>query len=234
MAIYDINGSRLDTGAGYSFLNGKSYYATGDSIVANSGTKAHQVTVSGQVIYGYTQAIEDRYGLVCTNKGQSGHTITQDYTMLNGLDYTDVTLVTIGYGVNDGRLNVPLGERTSTDVSTFAGALGSLINKIYTDNPDCRVLVLTPIQRNYVNGWGSYTQNNNGNTLEDFAKMCKDVANYYGTSCVDLFHNSGINAVNLTDLTVEGVHPLNKGYNRMANFILPYTDSLFETSKNFI
>lgn len=236
MAVYDKYGNRIDTGGGgsdYSFLSGESYIAIGDSIVMNSGTKANPVTVSGQVIYGYTQFIEDRYGVVCTNKGQSGHTIVQDYTMLYNTDYSNATLVTIGYGVNDGRLNVPLGTRDSTDQTTFAGALNNLIQKIYTDNKDCRVLILTPIQRLVVNNWGSYTQNSNGNTLEDFAEMCKSVANYNGTPCVDLFHNSGINAVNLSSLTVEGVHPLNKGYNRMANTILEYTDTLFKVSTNF-
>lgn len=235
MGVYDIDGNRIDQGGGqdYSFLSGKTYFALGDSIVANSGTKAAPQTVDGQVIYGYTQALEDRYGVVCTNKGQSGHHIVQDYSMLSGLNYANVALVTIGYGVNDGRLNVPLGTRESTDTTTFAGALGSLLQKIYTDNKDCRVLVLTPTQRLVVNNWGSYTQNSNGNTLEDFAEMCKSVANYYGTPCVDLFHNSGLNSMNLATLTVEGVHPLNKGYNRMANAILQFTDSFFEESVNF-
>lgn len=231
MAVYNLNGEVLTT-TDYDFLSGKSYFALGDSIVMNSGTKANPVTVSGQVIYGYTQAIEDRYGVVCTNKGQSGHTIVQDYSMLYGLDYTNVSLVTIGYGVNDGRLNVPLGTRDSADTTTFAGALGSIIQKIYTNNKDCRVLILTPIQRLVVNNWGSYTQNTNGNTLEDFANMCKSVANYYGTQCIDLFHNSGLNATNLSSLTVEGVHPLNKGYNRMSNAIIEYTDALFDISTN--
>lgn len=233
MGIYDVNGNVIPAKNDYGFLYEKNYFALGDSIVMNSGTKLHPVAVSGQVIYGYTQAIEDRYGLICTNKGQSGHTITQDFSMLNALDYSTVSFVTIGYGVNDGRLNVPLGTRDSMDTSTFAGALGSLLQKIYTDNNDCRVLVLTPIQRLVVNGWGSYTNNSNNNTLEDFAKMCKDVANYYGTPCVDLFHNSGLNVLNLSYLTAEGVHPLNKGYNRMTNAIIQYTDSMFGVSKNF-
>lgn len=234
MGVYDVAGHRIDNGStDYSFLFGKSYFALGDSITMNSGTKAAPVTVSGQVIYGYTQAIEDRYGVVCSNKGQSGHTIVQDYSMLSGLDYSNVTFVTIGYGVNDGRLNVPLGTAGSADVSTFAGALGKLLQKIHTDNKDCRVLVLTPIQRLYVNGWGSYTENSNGNTLEDFAEMCKSVANHYGTDCVDLFHNCGLNEFNLSSLTVEGVHPLNKGYNRMANCIVAKSDSLFSVSENF-
>lgn len=234
MAVYNKYGVRIDeAGGGYDYLKGKSYIAIGDSIVMNSGTKASPVTVNGQKLYGYTQFIEDRYGLTCTNKGQSGHTIIQDYSMLYALDYSNVTFVTIGYGVNDGRLNVLLGTRESTDTTTFAGAMNSLIQKIYTDNKDCRVLILTPIQRLYVNGWGSYTQNSNNNTLEDFAEMCKSVANYNGTPCVDLFHNSGLNAINLSSLTVEGVHPLNKGYNRMANTILEYTDALFKESANF-
>ena len=237
MAVYNKYGVRIDEGGGgsgadYSFLVGKKYFALGDSIVYNSGTKANPVTVSGQQLYGYTQAIEDRYGVVCTNKGQSGHTIIQDYTTLYNTDYSEATLVTIGYGVNDGRLNVPLGTRDSVDTTTFAGALNRLIQKIYTDNKDCRILILTPIQRLLVNSWGSYTQNSNGNTLEDFAEMCKSVANYNGTMCADLFHNSGINAINLSSLTVEGVHPLNKGYVRMSDIILPQTDTLFAGTAN--
>lgn len=233
MGVYDINGNEISKATDYSYLKDKAYYAIGDSIVEISGTKASPVTLGGQVLYGYTQAIEDRYGLICSNLGQGGHTITQDYSMLYAMDYSNVSLVTIGYGVNDGRTNVPLGERDSLDTTTFAGALGSLIKKIYTDNKECRILVLTPIQRNYVNNWGSYTQNNNGDTLEDFAEMCKSVANYYGTPCVDLFHNSGLNEANLTSLTAEGVHPLNRGFNRMANAIIPFTDDLFNISQNF-
>lgn len=233
MGIYDVDGYPARGVPDYSFLEGKAYYALGDSIVENSGTKLSPVVISGQTIYGYTQMIEDKYGLLCTNYGSGGHTIVQDYSTINAIDYSNVTLVTIGYGTNDGRENVILGDRNSTDVTTFAGALGSLIGKIYADNPNCRVLILTPIQRNYVNNWDSYTQNNNGNTLEDFAEMCKAVAEYYGTDCVDLFHNSGMNTFNLSSLTVEGVHPLNKGYNRMGNCIIPHTDSLFDVSKNF-
>lgn len=237
MAVYNINGNRIDSEGGggqdYSFLSGKSYIAIGDSIVMNSGTKLAPVTVSGEVLYGYTQFIEDRYGLICTNRGESGHTVVQDYGNLVAIDYSNVSLVTIGYGVNDGRLNVPIGTRESTDVSTFAGALGSLLKNIYSENKKCRVLVLTPIQRNLVNGWGSYTQNSNGNTLEEFAEMCKSVANYYGTPCVDLFHNSGLNSSDISTLTFEGVHPNNKGYNRMANCIMEYLDALFELSTNF-
>ena len=234
MAVYTINGVNIDDGFNFGYLHSKAYYALGDSIVLNSGTKLSPVTVSNVVLYGYTQALEDRYGFICTNYGLSNHTVVQDFSTLNAMDYSQVAFVTIGYGVNDGRLNVPLGTRASADTTTFAGALGTLIQKIYTDNKACRILVLTPIQRLLVNSWGSYTQNQNGNTLEDFAKMCIDVANYYGTPCVDLFHNSGINSSNLSIITFDGVHPNNQGYNHMANAIVGYTDNLFMISTNMI
>lgn len=232
MGLFDINGIE-QTGHDYSFIANKKYYALGDSIVHNSGTKLLPVTANGQTLIGYTQTIENRYKVVCTNKGQSGHTIVQDYSMLSGLNYSNIALVTIGYGVNDGRTNVTLGTKDSTDVSTFGGALGSLLKKIYNDNKNCRVLVLTPIQRAIVNDWGTYTENNNGNTLEDFAEMCKEVANYYSTPCADLFHGSGINTFNVSSLTMDGVHPNNKGYNRMSNYIVSDLDRFFNVSMNF-
>lgn len=231
MGVFNIYGK--DISHDYSYLNGEVYYAFGDSITEISGTTENPVTLGGQVLYGYTQAIEERYGLKCTNHGRGSHTILDDYSDIIALDFSNVTLVTIGYGVNDGRLNLPLGERDSTDVSTFAGAMGEIIKKIYNDNNDCRIIILTPIQRLYVHEWGSYTQNANGDTLEDFANMCKSVANFYGTECVDLFHNSGLNVANLANLTTDGVHPLNKAFNRMTNTIIPYTDGLFNISKNF-
>lgn len=235
MSAYNINGNIVAGESDYYVMTGKSYYALGDSIVMNSGTKEHPLTVNDELIYGYTQVIEDRYGFICTNRGLSGHTIVDDYNSLMNIDYTNVYLVTIGYGVNDGRLNVPIGVRDGSDTTTFAGCMGNLIKKIYGDNKDCRILILTPIQREYVNLWGNYTQNSNGDTLEDFAEMCKSVANYYATPCVDLFHNSGLNPTTLPALTTDGVvHPNNKGFNRMANCIVEYTDTFFTISRNLL
>lgn len=213
MALAYLNGEKS--------IVGGSYYALGDSIVMNSGTKANPVTVSGVTLYGYTQAIEDEYGVVCTNRGISNHTIVQDYSTLSAINYSNISLVTIGYGVNDGRLNVPLGTENSTDTSTFAGALSSLIAKIKSDNPNCIVMVLTPIQRLYVNNWGSFTPNSNGDTLEDFANMCISVAEKHNVPYVDLFHDSGITESNLSSITFDGVHPNNEGYEMMTDTIIP-------------
>lgn len=223
-----------------TFLNGLKYYAFGDSIVDNQGTTASPETfgsigytsdlqgndISGTTVKGYIQAIEEKYGLVCSNFGASGHTLTQDISSLVSKSFSDVALVTIAYGVNDARLGVPLGDVNSTDITTFAGCLNVLLRKIYTDNPECRVIVLTPIQRLYVSDFGIATPNANGNYLIDFVDMCKKVAQKRSTRCIDMYRDSGINQTNLYYYTVEGVHPLNQCYLRMAMPILKALDEM--------
>lgn len=235
------------TGAGtngddYSFLTGLKYYAIGDSIVDYQGTTGSPETYSGtdlqgtvhtdETVIGYIQAIESRYGFVCTNFGAAGHTLVQDYSTLVGKDYSNVALVTIAYGCNDARTNVPLGTVNSNDETTFAGALNNLLKKIYTDNPECRVVVLTPIQRLYVSDFGIATANANGKYLIDFVDICKKVAAKRSTMCIDMYRDSGINQTNLYYYTREGVHPLNTGYLRMTGALIPVLDGLFAVDYN--
>ena len=227
--------------ANYAFLKGLKYFATGDSIVDMQGTLTAPETfgdtgyskdlqnrdISNITVEGYVTAIERRYGLVATNYGKGGHTLVGDYSTLASMDYSDVALVTIAYGVNDARTSVPLGTVNSTDVTTFAGAMNQLLRKIYTDNPECRVVILTPIQRLYVSDFGIGTANSNGNYLVDFVDMCKKVAAKRSTKCIDMYRDCGINQTNLYYYTVEGVHPVNQGFARMKGAIIPVLDDLF-------
>lgn len=213
-----------------SFLRGLKYYAIGDSIVEYQGTTAaprtftgkdlQNIQHTGETVLGYIQDIENKYGLVCSNFGLGGHTIVGDYGMLAAKDYSDVALVTIAYGVNDARTGIPLGTVNSVDTNTFAGCLNLLLKKIYTDNPECRVIVLSPIQRLRVTDFGIADANTNGNYLIDFVNMCRKVAEKRSTYFIDMYRNSGLNQQTLYYYTREGVHPLNTGYRRMSALIL--------------
>lgn len=240
-ASASVDSDTSSGGADYSFLSGLKYYALGDSIVAMQGTAAEPLTfgdsgysgdlqgrdITDITVDGYVSAIENRYGLAATNYGAAGHTLVQDYASLAAKDYSDVALVTIAYGANDARTGVPLGTVNSTDVTTFAGALNQLLRKIYTDNPECRVIVLTPIQRLYVSDFGIGTVNSNGNYLIDFVDMCKKVAAKRSTKCIDMYRDCGINQTNLYFYTVEGVHTVNQGFARMKGAIIPVLDDMF-------
>lgn len=227
--------------ADYGFLRGKKYYALGDSIVQMQGTMTNPETfgdcgynrdlqnrvISGITVEGYVGAIERRYGLAATNYGRGGETLVAGYKRLAALDYSDAALVTIAYGVNDAGTGVPLGDVNSTNISTFAGAMNRLLRKIYTDNPECRVVILTPTQRLNVSGFGIDTPNANGHYLIDFCRMCQKVAAKRSTACINMYEVCGINQTNLYYCTVEGVHPVNQGFARMTNAIIPVLDGLF-------
>ena len=202
-----INSKALKVGA---------YYALGDGIVERQGSDgALEEWYSDGTLYGYIPRIETTYGMVCTNKGKAGHTLLDDILTLTAVDYSFADFVTIAYGTEDGAAGVTLGDVTDTGTSSFAGALNTLLAKIYGDNPMCKVLVLTPIQRADQDGYGSFVQDANNKTLEDFANMAKAVAERNATPCVDLFHKSGINSATFSDLLTDGVYPLNVGYERM-------------------
>lgn len=239
--IEKLKKSGNQSGAGYTFLKGLKYYACGDSIVDMQGaltapetfgdsgyrTDLQSRDISGITVEGYVSAIERRYGLVATNYGRGGETLIAGYRRLAVLDYSDVALVTIAYGVNDARTGVPLGDVNSADISTFAGAMNNLLRKIYTDNPECRVVILTPIQRLYVSDFGIGTPNANGHYLIDFCRMCEKVAAKRSTACINMYEACGINQTNLYYYTAEGVHPVNQGFARMTNAIIPVLDGLF-------
>jgi lysophospholipase L1-like esterase len=193
---------------------GKKYYSLGDSIVENGKTRT-----------GYQHYIAERYSMKHSNYGVGGSTVVDTLSTYQKLDFTDVSLVTIGFGVNDARTSVPLGRigsymDTSHDTSTFYGAYRTLLDKIYTDNPECRVILLTPLQRLFVTNFGCDTENANGCKLIDFVDAIIEIGQMYATPVCDMYRNSGLNQKNLAYYTTEGVHPEDVGYLRMANVVL--------------
>lgn len=236
-SIKEQMGSGSIGGSGESvptFLRGLKYVAIGDSIVELQGTKANPKKfgdfnmlkdlqnrdISNVTVNGYVGAIENKYGLVADNQGKSGHTLIQDYANLISINYSKVALVTIAYGCNDARLGNPLGTVNSSDISTYAGALNGLIKKIYEDNPECRIIVISAIQRLRVSDFGIADANANGNYLVDFVDMARKVAEKRSCYFIDMYRGCGINQTNLPYYTVEGVHPVNFGYKRMSALVL--------------
>lgn len=175
------------------------------------------------------------------NRGVSGCTISYDssfetsspwaksiYTRCKDYNYANADCVVIAAGTNDWSYGRVFGDVGSSDVTTVAGALNYIINKIYTDNPKARIFLVAPAQRFLRSG--SYmdplTQTNkNGVLLGDF---CNDMVNYakaYGIPILNQFENSVINKWNYKNGTVstDWLHFKTEGYRQMgykvANFI---------------
>lgn len=137
----------------------------------------------------------------------------------------DTKVLTIMGGTNDYGTSTPLGrdlptnENPTLDESTFIGALCSMIEKIQTRVPNCRIILMTPIPRYHK---GKYESKNRAGLLtSDYAKAIKNVAAFYALPCIDLHSKVGWNKVNGDHYLKDGIHP-NKtmGYPRMSEIVI--------------
>lgn len=129
-------------------------------------------------------------------------------------DFSDCNLVTIAYGINDWKGNQTLGtilDTIPTTPTTVIGAMQYVINKIMTDNPECKIVGILPINCSaygtFSTNWSLNTTNGNNVTLNEFVQALIDVYEYYGIEYVDLAHSSVVNRLNIQSLLLDGVHP---------------------------
>ena len=137
----------------------------------------------------------------------------------------DTEVLTIMGGTNDYGVNIPLGtglptnENPTLDEFTFIGALCSMIEKIQTRVPTCRIILMTPIPRYHD---GRYPPKNRAGLLTaDYAKAVKEAAAFYSLPCIDLHSKVGWNKINGDCYLKDGIHPNTTiGYPRISEVVL--------------
>jgi len=120
-------------------------------------------------------------------------------------------LVVFDHGHND-RLQatgVRLGTLTSTDKSTFYGAFNFVINALYADNPNVKIVFITPPNRFTVSG----TQTT---AMDDTRNAILALANKYGAPVCDLMKLANFNEKNYSVWTSDGTHPTQTATNNIA------------------
>ncbi|MES9685296.1 SGNH/GDSL hydrolase family protein [Gottfriedia acidiceleris] len=148
-------------------------------------------------------------------------------------------LLTIMGGTNDFGRGIPLGkgfptnERPNFDESTFIGALCSMIEKIQTRLPNCRIILMTPVPR-YHNG--KYEDKNKAGYLtSDYARAVKDVATFYALPCIDLYSTVGWNRMNGEYYLIDSMHPnKTRGYKRVSEIVIGELEVLQQDAKSSI
>ena len=207
------------------------WYAIGDSITQgfysymNGDVPAISTTTNC-----WAKIAADKAELSLTNYGVGGSGFVHAATVgdrLNARDHVDTIdfsgadMVTIAFGINDWKGSDTFG--TFDDDITTGGTVYSnmryVIEKILTDNPECKIFIITPINASkYGNQSGNWSLTHviNGKTLEDMYQLEKTVAEYYGIELIDMTHNSVFNRINCPSLMVDGVHPTLKGHQLMG------------------
>lgn len=204
---------KILTGEGY-FVD-KNYNALGDSITQGYLGSAN----GGYMLRPYPLIVRELVGFLNSrNYGVSGTCIASGYGakpsegMVDRFQLMDnaAHVISVLGGVNDRDANVPLGtfDQTSTNKTTFYGALNVLVKGLITKYPNKVIFLMTPLSR------GLDTANTAGHKLSDYAQAIRVVGAYYALPVLDLHANSNFfpyNSANNAANSMDGLHP-NQAY----------------------
>lgn len=138
-------------------------------------------------------------------------------------DFSQYDLVVMMYGVNDYIQGVTLGSIQDNIEGTVAGNMNRVFNKIFTDNPLCKVICIGSYNTwGQVSQGGDYTSNVyygdestdyglgytiNGNTLRDVLNLQKQVCEHFHVQYFCLADEGIVNTFNIKNVLVDGLHP---------------------------
>ena len=170
-------------------LHGKTIVAIGDSLFHGSKdckgntwlemmARRNEMTLYNYGINGCTIAVQHA-------EERPFKSMCERYVdMEDGADY----VVVLG-GANDRRLNILIGEDTSTDPDTFCGALNVLIEGLTAKYPKARILFMTNYNR-------YPSKSKIGLSDIDYVEAMKRVCGRWSIPCFDNYHNCGISFQN--------------------------------------
>ncbi len=201
-------------------LKNKKINFLGDSITEGAGATYPE--------WGYVSVLKAKYGLQeARNYGIGGTRIARQRIPSENPKYdrdfcsrvaeldSDADLVVVFGGTNDhGHGDAPVGQETDRTPDTFIGACHSLYASL-KEKFSCPIVVLTPLHR-------EVETREDGIELKDYVNLIKTIAPQYGLPVLDLYEKSAIDPAALSALTVDGLHPNDRGHEILAAEIGEY------------
>lgn len=228
-------------------LRNKKWFAVGDSI-----TEMNARTTNSR--NGYVDKVQKRTGILAYNFGISGtgyRRYASNFYARVDIIPSDVDYITIYGSINDMfSSGTNFGELTDTvegGSTTLCAYINSTLNKIIKNCPNAKLGVITPIPAKAYGNDEALDTTNPGNRLEAYANKIKEICDYKGIPCLDLYHESNLHPelidlsdVNATwsqfyystsmkagqELDTNGVHPNEKGHELIADRIVEFLKSL--------
>lgn len=155
------------------------------------------------------------------NKGVNGGTLSSAVNQVVKADY-----YTVEHGINDWGHSTPVGTIddyvNNTKNGTFAATYRQLIDRIFSVNPDAKVVLCTPRKAYGFNGYLPDNCNSalNGIYLKEYAEIVRQIAIYEGFPVADFYNECG-GQHNLAKLSIDvALHPNDPGFQMMANVLV--------------
>ena len=197
------------------------WYALGDSIT--QGFTGENGQISGVTQNNYVNTVAKLNGYTVTNYGTGGSGYVHNATvgdLLNArskvdtINFANCDLVTLSFGVNDWHYDESIGDVTDNPSTgrTLCSNMKYCIEKILSDNPYAKIIVLTPLNSSKFGGdfstnWGLGYAFPTAGTLANIVDKEKQICEYYGIEYVEMTKCSIVNRFNITDVLGDGLHP---------------------------
>jgi lysophospholipase L1-like esterase len=176
----------------------QSWVAIGDSITY---LNEHTDETGNRITKGYmSRVVEKIPGIRYTNQGHSW-TSGNIADSIDQLGLQPADLYTLFLGTNDWWQGRPIGTLSDYTENkgnqTVYGSFRIILNKLRALNKKARIILITPMKRvDFVyianmknNAWGSYREKD-GQSLEQFADLIKDIAIYEKLEVLDLYNEN--------------------------------------------
>lgn len=184
------------------------WVAIGDSITYLND---HADETGNRVSKGYLTRVTERLpNLHYINQGHNGWTSGGIAENIEKLGLVKADVYSVFLGTNDWWAGRPVGTmedyKNDAGNKTVYGSFRIIVNKIRRLNPEAKIVLITPMQRNdfvYIadannNAYGSYKKKN-GQWLEEFANAVLAIGKYEDVPVVDLYHDRSLKIENLVN-----------------------------------
>lgn len=141
-----------------------------------------------------------------------GKTWTTNYAKLKAIDWSEVDVLILSYGVNDEGAQNPVGDTSERGTESVCGALKEAIRLLQSLNDDMEIIVTTPCYRYRSPDSEVISGLTERNELEEYRNAIGLTAQSCAVKLIDMRALSGINEGNHTDtLLSDGLHPTELG-----------------------
>ena len=144
---------------------------------------------------------------------------------VEGMD-ADADVVVVFGGTNDfGHGDAAFGCFDDRDEYTFYGAAHSLVLRLKERFPNSEIVFMTPLHRRTE----AEPKADSGKVLVDYVNAIKEITTFYAIPTLDLYSVSGIQPrmpEGFDDMTTDGLHPNDKGAERIARRLLGFLSAL--------
>lgn len=133
---------------------------------------------------------------------KSEYLYTVPTLLLNLVDFEQLEIITLAYGLNDYQGNTPLDNSTNKlDTSTYKGGLRYAIDNILAKYPHLTLVLFSPLYRYWSNASDYSTVDEDTDTklnslglkLTDYVEAMKEVAEEYHLPFFENYNSSGLN-----------------------------------------